>query len=105
MAQFNVYRNLNATTKSVTPYLLDVQSNLLSDLVTRVVVPLRLVSHYSGSPVKTLMPCLQVEGHEVLVITQQLAAISTKEIGASVADLSDRRFEIIAALDLLISGF
>ena len=51
------------------------------------------------------MPCLQVEGHEVLVITQQLAAISTKEIGASVADLSDRRFEIIAALDLLISGF
>ena len=50
MAQFNVYRNLNATTKSVTPYLLDVQSNLLSDLVTRVVVPLRLVTHYSGSP-------------------------------------------------------
>ena len=105
MAQFNVYRNLNTASKKVTPYLLDVQSNLLSDLATRVVVPMRLLTRYSGKPMKTLTPSFQIEGREVLAITQQLSAISTKEIGASVADLTDRHFEIIAALDFVISGF
>ena len=105
MAQFNVYRNLNTASKKATPYLLDVQSNLLSDLATRVVVPLRLLTRYAGKPMKTLTPSFQIEGREVLAITQQLAAISTKEIGASVADLTDRHSEIIAALDFVISGF
>jgi toxin CcdB len=105
MAQFNVYRNRNAATQNTTPSLLDVQSNLLSDFTTRVVVPMRLTGGYAGKPMATLMPSFQAEGREVIAITQQIAAISAKEIGDHVADLSDRRFEIIAALDFLISGY
>jgi toxin CcdB len=105
MAQFHVYRNLNTASKAATPYLLDVQSDLLSELATRVVVPLRLLSHYSGSPMKALTPCFQIEGHDVIALTQQLAAISAKEIGAPVTDLSGQHAEIIAALDFLVSGF
>ena len=105
MAQFRVYRNSNAASNTATPYLLDVQADLLGELATRVVVPLRLASVYSVTPLQTLTPCFQVEGHEVIAVTQQLAAISSREIGTQVADLSGRRDEIIAALDFLISGF
>ncbi|MGH8711698.1 MAG: CcdB family protein, partial [Burkholderiales bacterium] len=40
MAQFDVYRNANPATRARIPYLLDVQSDLLEPLTTRVVVPL-----------------------------------------------------------------
>lgn len=105
MAQFHVYRNLSASSKKTTPYLLDVQSNLLSELASRVVVPLRLAKHYSGNPLDALMPTFQIEEHQVFALTQQLAAISKKEMGAPVADLSEQRYQIVAALDFLISGF
>jgi toxin CcdB len=38
------------------------------------------------------------------MLTPQLAGVSRKEMGATVADLSERRNEIIAALDLLTTG-
>ncbi len=40
MSQFNVYSNPNPRSKTATPLLLDVQSDLIADLTTRVVVPL-----------------------------------------------------------------
>ena len=38
--QFDVYHNKNAASKGRFPYLLDVQTELLDSLETRVVVPL-----------------------------------------------------------------
>ncbi len=105
MAQFHVYKNLSTASKKTTPYLLDVQSNLLSDLATRVVVPLRLVKNYPGTPAATLMPIFKIEDHEAVALMQQLAAVSIKEIGPEVADLSVQHYAIVAALDFLISGF
>lgn len=40
MPQFAVHRNPNRATKAAVPFLLDVQSDLLEELDTRVVVPL-----------------------------------------------------------------
>ena len=40
MPQFTVHRNPNPGSKAAYPLLLDVQSDLLADLGTRVVVPL-----------------------------------------------------------------
>ncbi len=104
MAQFHAYRNQNPDSKKTTPYLLDVQSNLLNDLATRVVIPLRLARHYRGEPAKTLMPVFEIEGAPVLALTQQLAAVPNKALGESVADLSSQQHQIVAALDFLISG-
>ena len=105
MAQFHMHRNLDALSRNLTPYLLDVQCNLLDELATRVVVPLRRVGAYSGKPMTTLMPCFRVEGEDFLALTQQLAAISKKQIGVAVLDVTDRRAEVLGALDFLISGF
>ncbi|PTL90906.1 hypothetical protein C6W88_14295 [Halomonas litopenaei] len=39
MPQFDVYANPSASTKRMYPYLLDIQSDTLSELATRIVVP------------------------------------------------------------------
>ena len=40
MAQFSAYANSNPATRESYPYLLDIQSNLLRDLRTTIVIPL-----------------------------------------------------------------
>lgn len=46
MPQFDVYANPSASTKRMYPYLLDIQSDTLSALATRIVVPLGRVSFH-----------------------------------------------------------
>ena len=104
MPQFGVHRNSNAATRAAFPFLLDVQSDLVADLATRVVVPLCPASVMKGKLVRTLMPTFGIEGRQYAMITPQLAGISAKQLGARVADLSGKRGEIVAALDLLFTG-
>lgn len=104
MAQFSVHRNPNPATKTATPFLLDVQSDLIEDLGTRVVVPLCPASAMKGILIKTLTPVFKVDGKQHAMLTPQLAGISKKQMGTKVANLAGHRDEIIAALDLLITG-
>lgn len=104
MPQFTVCRNKNPQTVSAVPFLLDVQNDLLSDLETRVVVPLSPVSMVKGRPVKPLMPVLEVEGERFVMLTPQMAGIPKSELGPPVARVEQYRFEIIAAIDFLLTG-
>lgn len=104
MAQFSVHRNPNAQTRAVYPFLLDVQSELLEDLGTRVVVPLCATSAIKGRLIGTLMPTFVVEGKRYAMVTPQLAGIERKLLGTEVTVLSAHRAEIVAALDLLLTG-
>ena len=104
MPQFDVYRNADAASRATYPFLLDVQSDLLSDLSTRAVVPLCLASTMKGKLLGTLTPILEVERKSYALLTPQLAGISAKQLGAKIADMRGRRQEIIAALDFLITG-
>ncbi len=104
MSQFAVHININTATKSDVPFLLDVQSDLIDQLSTRVVVPLYTKSAMQGKVLSTLMPTFEIENQQYVMVTPQLAGIAKKQLGAQVADLSAQRDEIIAALDLLITG-
>lgn len=104
MPQFAVHRNANSATKSAVPYLLDVQSDLIESLSTRVVVPLYPAAAMKGKTLRTLTPSFEIDGKQYVMVTPQLAGIPKKLLGAKVADLSTRRDEILAALDLLITG-
>jgi len=104
MPQFSVHRNTNPESSAAYPYLLDIQSDLIADLGTRVVVPLAPATAMHGKPIKTLMPILTVDGKTFVMVTPQLAGVAKKHLGAVVAELSAQRHEIIAALDLLITG-
>lgn len=104
MAQFTVCRNKNPQTRSAVPYLLDVQNDLLDDLETRVVVPLCPISAMKGQTLRTLMPALEIEGERFVMLTPQMAGIPKSELGAPVTRVEQYRFEIIAAIDFLLTG-
>lgn len=104
MHQFTVYKNKNQNTKTRIPYLLDVQSNLLSDLDTRVVIPLFSSTALKGKTLTTLTPTFEIEAKAYVLMTPQLAGISKKELGSEVTDFSVHRDAIIAALDFLVTG-
>lgn len=104
MSQFAVHENPNPATKAAYPYLLDIQSDLLAELGTRVVAPLAPVSAMRGPAIKTLMPVLEIDDRQFVMLTPQLAGISKKQLGAIIKDLSQQRGRIITAIDLLITG-
>ncbi|HIJ96735.1 MAG TPA: CcdB family protein [Desulfuromonadales bacterium] len=103
MAQFDVYENPNLTSRKTTPYLLDVQTDLLGNLATRVVVPL-VASGAMTTPGKHLNPTFDVGKNKVIMSTAEIAGVSVKSIGKQVCSLKQYRNKIVAALDFLITG-
>jgi len=105
MARFDIYRN-PGTHAATTPFLVDVQSEHLSSLVTRVVIPLRLVESFP--PVRLpqdLMPVFHIEGQACFLDTPKLAAVPQRELGQALGSLRDRQDNIVAALDRLFGAF
>jgi len=102
MKQFDLYRNTNPRTSEVIPLLLDVQSDLLASLNTRMVIPLSRAKGLTG--INRLMPEVSVGDETLLLLTPQMAGIARRELGEPVGSLAHLRLEIIAAIDLLISG-
>jgi toxin CcdB len=86
-----------------TPFLLDVQADLLSELATRVVVPLVRAASF-GRRASRLHPAFTVGGQDVVMATHLIAAVRRSTVGSYVASLRDQRDVIIAAIDVLWSG-
>lgn len=104
MPQFTVYHNKNPETLSTVPFLLDIQNDLLRDLDTRVVVPLSPAPAMKGRTLKPLMPILEIEGERYVMLTPQMAGIPKSELGAPVTQVDQYRYEIITAVDFLLTG-
>jgi toxin CcdB len=104
MAQWAVHRNPNPASRGEVPYLVDVQSDLLTSLGTRVVIPLFKKSAAPAALMSRLTPVMRVKGESLVLMTPQLAGIRGKDLGDAVGDLASKRAEILAALDLLITG-
>ena len=102
MAQFDVHRNPDSETSALAPYLLDIQTDLLDHLSTRVVVP--LIRRDAMIVAQRLHPIFTIEGLEVVMATADLAAIRRTDLGDRTGSLADRRANIIAAVDFLITG-
>ena len=76
------------------------QSNLFDSLQTSIVVPL---TKYEANK-DQLMPTLNIEGADYLMLTPQLAGISRKELGKVICEVEYARTEIINAVDFLLTG-
>ncbi len=105
MARFDVHRNSGVSSGSV-PFLLNIQSPLLDDLTTRIVVPLRRTDRIGPIPVpEALMPSLHIEGISCILDTPQLAAVPFRILGPVVANLEPDHEVIVRATDFLFQGF
>lgn len=101
MAQFDLYKNPR---RGDYPFLLDVQAEELSQLSTRVVVPLMTIKRYGARPITHLNPTARIRNLEYVLVFQELAAIPAAVLDKPVGSLAERRYELIAAVDLLFTG-
>jgi toxin CcdB len=97
MARFDLYRRSNG-------YLLDVQSNLLPNVGTRLVVPL-FVEGSVPQTIRKLHPTFDVDGRIYVMATHLMGAVPTAELGPSVGSLHHGYDRIVAALDMIFLGF
>lgn len=105
MAQFDVYPNPDKRSRNRIPYLVNLQSDLLESMDSLVVAPLRRNDEDAGIPIQRLNPLVTVEGTACYVRVQELAALPKRSLGRPVASLVDDRDVLLAALDLLFTGF
>jgi toxin CcdB len=103
VTQFVAYENPNRDTRKAYPFLLDIQSNLIEDLTSTIVIPLASKRAIS-KPISRLTPTVSINGNDYLVLTQQISGFPRNGLGKPVADLSHERYALIAAIDFVISG-
>ena len=99
MKRFDVYKS-----NTRNGYLLDVQSDILSGLNTRVVVPLMLISE-SPKPAERLNPIFEINNQTTTMATQFIAAIPESELRHPIINLNNHHQEITEALDMLFTEF
>ena len=105
MVRFDVYRNPSKNRSSI-PFLMDVQSNVISGLATRIVIPMRLLSTVeSDSLPGDIFPIQVVEGESYFLDTPQLGAIPAQELTVPVLGVIVDRFKIVAALDRAFGSY
>ncbi len=104
MAQFDVYNNPSKNTRDAYPYIVDIQSPLISEIVTRIVIPLGRLSHFKNEQMKGLTPEITYDGEQLLLLTPQIASVPINTLKKPVGSLSHFRDEIIAAIDFAITG-
>lgn len=101
--QFDVVANPDAEDAQHRPYLVVLQSDLVSDLRSTVVAPLIARGRIVGA--RQLNPLVVVNGAEYWVAVYELFAIERHLLGAKVASVDDQRDAIMAATDFLFVGF
>ncbi|SEK02598.1 toxin CcdB [Cribrihabitans marinus] len=99
MAKYDVFAGTQPGT-----LLLDVQSDLLGGLNTRVVVPL-IPQGQAPVPARFLNPVVEIDGVPHVMVTQFLAAVPAGMLRDPVDSLAARADEVTRALDMLFQGF
>lgn len=100
MARFDLFR----PPRGAPGYLLQIQSDFLDRLETRVVAPL-LPPDAVPRPIRDLHPRFEIEGQPYLMATQLLGAIPKRELGPRIGSLAVQQEDITRALDMLMTGF
>lgn len=102
MARFDVLRPFGRPAQ----YAVDVQSDVLSDLDTRAVIPLEPVSPGAGPEIERLMPVLNIDGQDFLLVTTDIAMVPSRLLGPAVTNVEAEHSDTITtAIDFLFQGY
>ncbi len=104
MSQFILYKNNDKSTSTAYPFFVDVQSELLDTLNTRLVIPLTPLELLEKKAPSHLCPTIHIDEGEFVILTHQMASVPAKLLSDPIDDISTFRDEIIAAIDFLITG-
>ncbi|WP_295502162.1 CcdB family protein [Limnohabitans sp. Rim8] len=105
MARFDVYANPGSHADT-TPYLLDVQSDLLNGLDSRMVIPLCSLRHFPQVKLSTqLTPVFTIDGESYLLETPKMGAVPLRVLKSRVTSLAPAQDQITAAMDFMLHGY
>ncbi len=104
MKQFAVYKN-KSRNKQAYPYFIDVQADMLSDLNTRLIMPLTQKMN-SNSQVKVLTPVITIDQIDYVVLTTMITTTDIKNLKVEdrVMNASHLRDQLVSAIDMMICG-
>ena len=74
MARFDVYRFRSRAT----PLVVDVQADVLSDLASRVVVPLVTIDQAEKEVLARLKPAIRIAGNDYILMTTDLRRLRSR---------------------------
>jgi toxin CcdB len=97
MARFDVYKSGNAR-----GLLLDIQSDLLDEFGSRVIVPLLPAEDMQS--VSRLHPVFVINDERYIMSTHLIFAIPVDRLGAKIGSLAQEDLVITSAVDKLLSG-
>ena len=104
MKQFDVFANPFPRSRERQPFLVALQSDLLAgSLDTVVLAPLEASD--TGKYAERLNPRVQVDERAFTLIAQEIVTVRKNVLGPAHGTLAHERDAIIAALDLLFTGF
>jgi toxin CcdB len=104
MKQFDIVANPFPGSRERQPFLVTLQSDLLMrSLDTVVVAPLEPAA--SGTFADRLNPCVEVDGQPFVLVAQELVTVRKSVLGTPRGSIAGARDAVIAALDLLFTGF
>jgi toxin CcdB len=104
MNQYYLYKNENKSSKKIYPFFVDVQSDLLDGLNSRVVIPLSLDKATDKTNAKNLCPIFDIEGKKYILLTHQMTSVPVSLLKKNSGSLEKYRYEIIGAIDILLTG-
>ncbi|MDH5630710.1 MAG: CcdB family protein [Gammaproteobacteria bacterium] len=104
MGQFTVYRNEDKDSSETYPYFIDVQNALLDDLNTRLVIPLSKYTSLNNQAVEKLCPIIEIDDEKYVLLTNQMATVPVLILKNEICQLENYRYEIVNAIDFLITG-
>lgn len=104
MAQFDVYPNPSIHQREAIPYMVNVQSDLLDSLPTRLMMPLARPGLVPTSIPRNLCPPADFGGERFHLLAQMVSSFRTRDLGKPVGAVTGRASDIVAALDAVISG-
>jgi toxin CcdB len=101
--QFDVVRNPDGEDARHRPYLVILQSDLISDLATTIVAPLAATGAFKAAT--RLNPVVHIDGEAYHLAAHELFAVDRHVLGKSIGSLAAERDAIMAALDFVFIGF
>ena len=104
MAQFDLYANPHPASRASVPYVLDVQSDLLDALPTRLVLPLSRTGATLARLPLNLCPQVMVEGETLALMPHLAAPLDKRLLRQPLQSLTHRAHEVCAALDAVMAG-
>ena len=104
MPQFDVYKNPSKKSSEFYPYLVDIQNNYISELATRIVIPLGKTEYFKNEVMTKLQFKVSYDSQDLILMTPQISSISRKLLKEPLGSLAHLKQEIIDALDFAITG-